>query len=206
MRPRRLATAVVAVAALAPGAASAHLVVSGMGPLYDGVGHFALSPEDLPPVAALGLLAGLRGPPTARLLLAVLPASWLVGGAAAIAGFAPATGVLAWATAGMFMGIGGLLAGAAAPPRAAFGLVAALLGLARGLDDLAGATAGASAILALIGMAAGVFVVFALAASVSLPLTRLWMIVATRVAGSWLAAAGLLLAGWILRYGARIAS
>jgi hypothetical protein len=29
------------------------------------------------------------------------------------------------------------------------------------------------------------------------------MIVATRVSGSWLAASGLLLAGWILRYGAK---
>jgi hypothetical protein len=30
------------------------------------------------------------------------------------------------------------------------------------------------------------------------------MIVAARVSGSWLAALGLLFAGWILRYGARV--
>jgi urease accessory protein len=56
----------------------------------------------------------------------------------------------------------------------------------------------------LLGMVFGVFVVFALAASITLPLTRLWMIIAVRVSGSWLAALGLLLAGWVWRYGARI--
>ena len=30
------------------------------------------------------------------------------------------------------------------------------------------------------------------------------MIVAARVAGSWAAAAGLLLAGWLVRYGAQV--
>jgi hypothetical protein len=52
-------------------------------------------------------------------------------------------------------------------------------------------------------MAASVFVVFAIAASISLPLTRAWMVIAVRVSGSWLAASGLLLAGWVWRYGAR---
>ena len=52
-------------------------------------------------------------------------------------------------------------------------------------------------------MVASVFVVFAVAASITLPLTRAWMVVAVRVSGSWLAASGLLLAGWVLRYGAR---
>jgi hypothetical protein len=55
-----------------------------------------------------------------------------------------------------------------------------------------------------LGMAGTAAVLFALAASVTLPLSRLWMIVAARVAGSWVAAAGLLLAGWLLRYGAQV--
>jgi len=206
MRSAWTAASIVALAAVVPGVASAHLMVSGMGPLYDGIDHFGLTPQDLLPVAALGLLAGLRGPPTARLLLGVLPAGWLIGGAVALAGAVPAAPVLAWATAGLFMLVGGLLAADLRAPRAAFGLVAAALGLLRGVADLAGAAPGTGAALSLLGMAASVFVVFALAASVTLPLTRLWTIVAARVAGSWLAAAGLLLAGWILRYGARVAS
>jgi urease accessory protein len=39
----------------------AHLNTTGMGPVYDGVIHFLLSPEDFVPVLALALLAGLRG-------------------------------------------------------------------------------------------------------------------------------------------------
>jgi hypothetical protein len=55
----------------------------------------------------------------------------------------------------------------------------------------------------LAGMAASAFVLFAIAASLSLALTRAWMVIAVRVSGSWLAASGLLLAGWVWRYGAR---
>jgi len=57
-------------------------------------------------------------------------------------------------------------------------------------------------LVSLAGMAAAAAAVFVLAASLTLPLTRLWMIVAARVAGSWMAALGLLAAGWVIRYGA----
>ena len=41
--------------------AEAHLNSTGMGPFYDGLIHFLMSPEDIVPVLALALLAGLRG-------------------------------------------------------------------------------------------------------------------------------------------------
>src|SRR5664279_2478816 len=41
--------------------AEAHLNSTGLGPFYDGLIHFLMSPEDLVPVLALALLAGLRG-------------------------------------------------------------------------------------------------------------------------------------------------
>ena len=46
---------------LRPSDAAAHLVTTGMGPVYDGIGHLLLTPEDLVPVLALALYAGLRG-------------------------------------------------------------------------------------------------------------------------------------------------
>lgn len=52
--------------------ASAHLVSTGLGPLYDGITHFALTPEELLPMAALALPAGLRGPAHARLVVFTL--------------------------------------------------------------------------------------------------------------------------------------
>ena len=44
--------------------ADAHLNSTGMGPFYDGLMHFLMSPEDIVPVLALALLAGLRGAAT----------------------------------------------------------------------------------------------------------------------------------------------
>jgi hypothetical protein len=204
MRGRRsLVLAALAIAAAAPTAAQAHLVATGMGPIYDGVTHFGLSPEDYLPAVALAFFAGLRGPATVRLLLAVLPLAWLVGGLAALAGLAPPTAAMSAATAVMFLAIGGGLAANLDIPRAGSAAAAAALGVLRGVADLSGIELSLPHVASLAGMAASVFVVFAIAASVSLPLTRAWMVIAVRVSGSWLAASGLLLAGWVWRYGAR---
>ena len=75
LSPSRLpvyATMVFA-AALCPTPAHAHLNSTGMGPIYDGLMHFFMSPEDLVPVLALALLAGLRGASYGRRALFVLP-------------------------------------------------------------------------------------------------------------------------------------
>jgi hypothetical protein len=186
---------------LLPATAQAHLTVTGMGPLSDGVAHFALSPEDFLPVVGLGLLAGLRGPTTARAWLAALTLGWAAGGAAALAGLGPPSIVASAATALLYLTIGGLLAANRAVGPTWGGVLAASLGLVRGEADLQGVAPGFVHAIALAGMAASAFVVFALAASITLPLRRAWMIVAARVSGSWLAALGLLFAGWLIRFG-----
>ncbi len=194
-------TALVVTALVLPQAAEAHLVVSGMGPLYDGISHFGLSPEDFLPVIAFGLFAGLCGKAQARWSLLAFVPSWIAGGVAAMAGVALAPMSISIVTAAIFLIVGGLLALNRALPPAWSAGVAALLGALRGLADLSGIAASAAHGLALAGMALGGFVLFALAVSITLPLQRLWMIVAARVGGSWLAALGLLLVGWVVRYG-----
>ena len=200
---KRLAAALTLIAFM-PASAQAHLVQSGMGPIYDGISHFGLSPEDFLPVIALAFLTGLRGPRHARLTLAAVTFAWLAGGMASLSGLALPAIVLPALTAAMFLITGGLLALNAELSPALCMAVATALGIVRGAGDMAGVTASPGHILALVGMTVSVFVVFALATSVTLPLQRLWMIVAARVSGSWLAALGLLFAGWILRYGARV--
>jgi len=69
-----------AAALLLPGPSHAHLVNTGLGPFYDGVSHFALTPEDLLPALALALLAGQRGSRAGRLTLFSRPMAWLLGG------------------------------------------------------------------------------------------------------------------------------
>jgi len=189
---------------LAPTAAQAHLVVTGMGPLYDGVSHFALSPEDFLPVIALGFFAGLRGPRHARSLSWMIPVSWFVGGILATMTLTPPAITLSATTAVLFLLAGGLLAANPELSIAACVGLGATLGIVRGMADLAEASNDRAHLLTLLGMCVAIFLVSALAASVTLPLRRLWVITATRVCGSWLAALGLLLAGWIVRYGAII--
>src|SRR5580704_11997888 len=89
--------------------AEAHLNSTGMGPIYDGLMHFLLSPEDLAPVLALALLAGLRGASHGRRALFVLPAAWLLGGLIGLV--ATSAGGHPVVTAFWFLLLGGLLAG-----------------------------------------------------------------------------------------------
>jgi hydrogenase/urease accessory protein HupE len=55
-----------------------------------------------------------------------------------------------------------------------------------------------AAALGLIGIAALLFVAVTLAAALVVSLEKAWARIAVRVAGSWIAATGLLLAGWTL--------
>ncbi len=110
--------------------AQAHLNSTGMGPIYDGFMHFLMSPEDLVPVLALALLAGLRGANFGRRALFVLPAVWLVGGLLGLTTFAANDNLVM--SAGWFLVLGGLLAaGARVSLRVTTGL-ATLLGLYHG--------------------------------------------------------------------------
>ena len=59
--------------------AHAHLMNTGLGPFYDGLAHLFVTPEDLLPVIALALLAGLCGPQSGRAVLFILPMAWLAG-------------------------------------------------------------------------------------------------------------------------------
>jgi urease accessory protein len=67
------ARAVLLALALWPSLAEAHLVTTGLGPVYDGLVHFAMTPEDLIPTFALALLAGLRGASHSRRTLSCCP-------------------------------------------------------------------------------------------------------------------------------------
>jgi hydrogenase/urease accessory protein HupE len=201
MRLPHLLAAVTGGVALAscPSAAEAHLVTTGLRPLYDGLLHFALTPEDLVPALALALLARLRGATHGRRALFVLPAAWLLGG---VIGLTVHGGVSPIWTALSFVVLGGLVAADARLPLGATTALAALVGLGHGyLNGSALAQPGLGAV-GLLGIVAAVFTLAALAASFVVPLRAAWVRIVVRVAGSWIAAIGLLLIGWGVRSGA----
>jgi hydrogenase/urease accessory protein HupE len=177
-------------------AAQAHLVSTGLGPVYDGVAHFGLTPEDLIPVLGLAILAGLRGPAHGRAALFALPAAWLIGGVAGEAIGVPLNSAVAAAS---FLTVGGLVALDASLPPWAVALLAMLIGALHGYTDGSTIRLGNDGTKSLLGMVAAVFTVFAVTVGLVLPLRSPLTRTAMRVSGSWVAAAGLLLLGWVLR-------
>jgi urease accessory protein len=190
------AVAVLAVMAC-PALAEAHLNSSGMGPVYDGVMHFVTSPEDMAPVLALALLAGLRGADHGRRTLFVLPVTWLLGGL--LGTTASATSGSAVSAAICILLLGGLLATDAKLSLGVSTVLAGLLGLSRGYLNGSGMGQLGVAVPAFLGLGSVVFVLVALAAAVAASLRAQWARIAVRVAGSWIAASGLLMLGWAVR-------
>ena len=182
---------------LVPVPAHAHLVTTGLGPLYDGISHLFVSFEDLIPVVAIALLAGLNGPKAGRLALFVVPAAWLLGG---LAGFAVGTPLVpGTVTAASFLLLGGLTAADRRLSASAVTALSAALGLLHGWLNGAGIAEAGREALGLVGIVSAVFVVVALLAAFVVWLRPPWTRIAVRVAGSWIAAIGLLLLGWGLR-------
>ena len=196
MNPRmaRLSSLALAGTVLLPARLEAHLVTTGLGPVYDGISHLAASPDDLLPVLALALLAGLNGPASGRRALFALPGTWLAG---ALAGFAAGGAPLPQATTAVsFLVLGAL---AAADRRLSLPVLTALavgLGLLHGWLNGAALAQEQRAAQGLVGIVAAVFVLVALVAAWVVSLRAPWARIAVRVAGSWIAAIGLLLLGW----------
>jgi hydrogenase/urease accessory protein HupE len=196
----RVAAALAAsLAGAAAPPACAHLVETGFGAFYDGLAHVAVTPADALVVVALALLAGQRGMRPARLALIALPVAWLLGGI--VGARWPALSAPSLFTTLSFAIAGALVALNAHLRAAGVAALAVAAGLLHGLVN--GATmgpTGASA-LALAGAVTTVFCVTALVAAEMTALPAGWPRVAVRVAGSWIAAAGVLTLGWIARGG-----
>jgi len=182
--------------ALAPRAASAHLVETGLGPIYDGVAHFALSPEDYVPIAGAALLAGLRGKDHARLAVLILPLAWLVGGALGGLPGAPGLAVPLWLP---FLAVGILVATDLQLPTAATGVLVGALGFILGYPNGLAIAQYGQGLRGVIDSTAAIFVLVTLVAALAAGTTVAWVRIAWRVLGSWIAASGLLLLGWALR-------
>jgi hydrogenase/urease accessory protein HupE len=180
-----------------PQAASAHLVTTGLGPVYDGIGHLILTVDDLIPVIGLAILAGLRGPRSGRYALFALPAAWFVGGLLGLGALQEVTFPFQCIS---FLLVGILIATDLRLPALAVVALTVLLGLFHGYaDGSAIKDAGAaSGTLELIGLMVALFVLMALVSAMVITLRWDWTRIVVRVAGSWIAAMGLLLLGWAI--------
>ena len=184
--------ALVGVFCLWPTLADAHLVQTGFGTFYDGVAHVFLTPADLLLVVGLGLLAGSSGAAAARSVLFALPGAWLVG---CLTGFLFVNAGSLQSLTTFSFGLVGLLVAFNVRLRVPWLVVLAVgTGLLHGFLD--GPT---TDWLSLAGTATTIFTLVTLLAALVVSLRVYWARIAVRVAGSWIAAIGLLMIGWLVR-------
>jgi urease accessory protein len=197
MTRRHCHRVILTAAMLLPTVAHAHLVNTGLGPFYDGVSHFALTPEDVLPALALALLAGLRGARVGRLALFALPGAWMIGGLAGLA--FPTSSSTSLVTVASLLLLGGLVAADARLRPAWVAVVAVVLGLVHGYCNGSAMAEAKLGPLGLVGIVSALFAFVALASAMVVAVRAPWARIAVRVTGSWIAAAGLLMLGWSLR-------
>lgn len=190
-----LVLGVMGVLFLLPAAAFAHLVTTGMGPVYDGIGHLLLTPEDLVPVIALSLYCGMRGARAGRYAMFMLPLAWLLGG---LVGLNLDLDVTIPVPALSFLLLGGLIAADAKLPDQLIGPMTAMIGLVHGVLNGLVLKSGPGG-PALLGIMGALFVLVALMSAFVVSLERSWTRIVVRVMGSWVAASGMLMIGWYFR-------
>ena len=175
--------------------ANAHLVTTGLGPVYDGMEHMLLSPEQWIMIAGLAFLAGLNGPAAGRTVLFTFPFAWLAGGCAGHSIQQPLPPLVPALTLVM---IGGLVAADLKVLRNIVAVIAVVLGFLQGyLNGISFGTSNGITLI-LLGAAIVAFVIVALGAGLVVNVQG-WRRIVVRVAGSWMAAIGILLAGWMIR-------
>ena len=192
---RILLGAAVSAVLLKPSVAAAHLVTTGMGPVYDGIGHLLLTPEDLVPALAVALYAGLRGRVPGRRALFLFPLAWLLGG---FSGLSASSMPVFPMPAISFLLLGILIAADLRVPDNVFTVIAIVVGIMHGFFNGIALKMGPAG-LGLLGIMAALFVLVAIVSAFVLSLKPPWTRVVVRVAGSWVAAMGLLMIGWFFR-------
>lgn len=187
----------ITVLAVIPSTAEAHLVTTGLGPLYDGAMHLLLSPGDLLGLIAASLLAGLHGARAGRLTVIALPVAWF---AASLVGLnLPVTIVLPWLNVLSFVILGVLVAVNPRLPTTAVASMAGLYGALHGLFNGSALASIGSGPLTIIGISIMVFIIGLLCSAWIVTLRAAWTRIAVRVAGSWVAAVGMLMFGWLVK-------
>jgi urease accessory protein len=177
--------------------ADAHLVSTGFGSYYDGMAHFVFTPADWLFVLAIGLLAGLSGAAAGRVTLVALPMGWVAGGFLGMlwpgTGDWPLTLILSFGVVGLLVSLDRKL-----PPLLA-GALAVVLGAMHGFLNGTSMSGGDRTWLAILGVGSAVFVLATVVPAIVVSLRPAWTKIAVRVLGSWIAAVGLLMLGWLMR-------
>ena len=180
-----------------PSTAAAHLVTTGLGPFYDGALHLLLSPEDLLGLVAAVALAGLQGVKAGRIAVVALAAAWFMFSFVSLnltVGFD-----FPWLNIFSIIILGALVAVNPPLPPAVVALLAGLYGALHGLLNGSALAVMDSGLLSIVGVSVTVLIIGLLCSALIVSLKAAWTRIAIRVAGSWIAAVGMLMLGWMVR-------
>ena len=180
-----------------PSTAAAHLVTTGLGPFYDGALHLLLSPEDLLGLVAAIALAGLQGAKASRIAVITLATAWFIFSFVSLnltVGFD-----FPWLNIISIIILGALVAVNPTLPPAVAALLAGLYGALHGLLNGSALAAMDSGLLSIVGVSVTVLIIGLLCSALIVSLKAAWTRIAVRVAGSWIAAVGMLMLGWMVR-------
>ena len=174
--------------------AEAHSTVKGVGDLYAGLLHVLTALEHVLPFIALSLLAGQRGLKAhAEAVLLVFPLALMLGAAAAL-WIPPIPGLTFFNVASAIL-LGGLVASAWPIPAALFYGLVVVFGISHGFANGEAITENIKAYLFILGIGLAGLAVLAygtLMVDYLLRRKARWITIAVRVAGSWIAAIGVL--------------
>lgn len=170
---------------------------TGFGGFYDGIAHLLITPADVLLVLGLALLAGQQGAAGGRLLLALLPVSWWLGGS--VGQLWGLDHTLSLITTLMVTVVGVLVALAQKLRSAVFASLVTSFGLLFGVVNgftMPAVRQGVS--LDMLGVVTAVAVLSVLISGQVVVMRSPAVKIAVRVMGSWIAAAGLLSLGlWL---------
>jgi hydrogenase/urease accessory protein HupE len=191
---RLIPGAVLLVTLAGAGPAFAHSLSNRFGDFYGGVLHPATALEHALPIMAAGLLAGQQGEHAARWLVLVFPLALLLG--AALGAGAPPLPAMALLNTASFVVLGLLVAAALRLPLPVLIALGAVFGISHGYENGRAVAPDAAVYLFVLGVAAVGGLVTALVSAAIVDLSdAAWSRVAVRIAGSWIAAIGLMMIG-----------
>ncbi len=177
---------------LFPAFANAH-PIQGVGDFYSGMLHPVLSLEQLLPILALSLLAGQQGRDAAVGVLGLFPVGLIIGACVGLFWTPPA--FLGTVSAASMALLGVLVAGAWRLPKFALPALAPMLGVLYGLPDGAEIGGAIEAYRFIPGVCLSGLLIVAYGAGLVRGLKAPWTRIAVRVAGSWVAAIGVMVLG-----------
>ncbi len=183
---------------VAPQAAYAHLVSTRFGELYSGMLHPITSLQHLVPWIAMGLLAGLQTPTTARRAIMFFPLGVFLG--LTLADAIPALTFFDSLNIASMVIIGLLVAFNFPINKSVFIILVSLFGMSHGYANASQELYGVQWVLYIMGVMLSAYLLITLvsAGSCTINAYRAWGGIALRSIGSWIVAAGTMYSGFLL--------